>query len=969
MNEYIDKLSRLEHLISSSSGASGAKQHGQFAIIDDVLRDMRTNHALDTRFYHLWLKYIAAVRNHDLNCLKEWFSSVHTDAPHFQLIYQSVNEYFDLFEDDKVTEGDMREVFEVSIRTCGVDIMTGAEIWSKNIDFEIDLLEDILENSAEDEKAVTAAKARLFKCFHRCLSLPLVGHEKILKRCETCCEDFITSEEEGLKIVNPALIERIVQSAEQALAKRIGYEKQLYELSESENARDITSAYLRYIDFEIEDREISRAQRLFERLLLLPQATAFAFVRYLHFLLFVVKQRGRVYAVLRRALFVLGAATPYVIHKLYLLHVESTTAVDTTANAVDNGHVPASFAEIQAHYRKIIGGGQAADNVVMYVLGEAEDYVDLFCSVLGYIQRQLRIHSADTTYSSALLAFQARVLQDWENVLLTYYTQWKEGWTFYARVAASLTAINHTDNRNLEHVPTTSLPAIYTHLSRVLLRQWYILEEAIWHQTLLHNQHSALTAVRDVFKKAISGGKRLGFEDMDRKGVARRWVRWEDMYGVFASTGEVGEALLQGVWEALRLGWEDLVGKEIEDSQGGSMDGAAVQDTYTPQPQVGDHNMVAGNTSNQRKKRERYEEDRETATKPTKKAKPTELSTKPSGDSKIHEQQQGKKKDKDKGSCGAAGSVVFPVEVHVSNFPFTASLADIQTFLACTVLSTLPMPTHRPADTNADTASAPQAASMHLVMSKAGASRGILAVTVHDAALHKALHRLEGMGYEGRGLAVEDHAVAAPAAGTAHKGDPTGSAVPAPSTSSTSSGAPLSLFLEGIHMSVQEAELTQDIETKVGVGSVRAVKVNKDKQTGLSKGSALVQFKTMKARDRLLQLAHANASSSGAGATTGGFIVVGSHAENKVSVRRSRFGLVAINPDEHDQTETDKSNKEGRISEIQPAEAHGSNSVSMSREEAVGEHKEDTQEKKADDSKKSSLFKPRGVSMKNRLKL
>ncbi|RYH21091.1 hypothetical protein EON65_21555, partial [archaeon] len=108
----------------------------------------------------------------------------------------------------------------------------------KYLDFEIDLLEDHLETSSSDpieekqEKSVFSAKARLFRCFHRSLSLPLVGQDKILKKCESCCEDFVSSHEEGLKIVNPTLMETKVQRAEQELEKRILFEKRVFEVSE-----------------------------------------------------------------------------------------------------------------------------------------------------------------------------------------------------------------------------------------------------------------------------------------------------------------------------------------------------------------------------------------------------------------------------------------------------------------------------------------------------------------------------------------------------------------------------------------------------------------------------------------------------------------------------------------------------------------------------------------------------------------
>ncbi|RYH21090.1 hypothetical protein EON65_21550 [archaeon] len=149
MSEYNELLSKLEQVISSSSCLNENKQQGkgqtpsiflithfittslsvdQIPVIQNILQSLQENHAVNSRFYLAWLKYIAAVRNSDLKCLQECFSCICSDYPHFQLVHHAVDQYLALYEDDKVSEEAMREIFETAVRTCGADIMTGTII-------------------------------------------------------------------------------------------------------------------------------------------------------------------------------------------------------------------------------------------------------------------------------------------------------------------------------------------------------------------------------------------------------------------------------------------------------------------------------------------------------------------------------------------------------------------------------------------------------------------------------------------------------------------------------------------------------------------------------------------------------------------------------------------------------------------------------------------------------------------------
>ena len=149
------------------------------------------------------------------------------------------------------------------LSTFGFDILGSKEIWQHYIEFEIDEFEDALQMEA-DQAQVQSLKEKVVKLFHRQLSLPLAGNEDTLTSLDKLLSDYFTDVD--VKIIKPLELNTKYTRAMEMRECRLTFESHLigdsYPLSSIEEK---SSSWMSYVKFEIQDGQLARAQRIFER--------------------------------------------------------------------------------------------------------------------------------------------------------------------------------------------------------------------------------------------------------------------------------------------------------------------------------------------------------------------------------------------------------------------------------------------------------------------------------------------------------------------------------------------------------------------------------------------------------------------------------------------------------------------------------------------------------------------------------
>lgn len=229
-----------------------------------IKQQIREGFPLGKEFYSIWLVEITAREAFaDIN---SWCQDFVVNFPDFGLSLTAIETVLKWSEDGLVDSATVRAVFEYCIQACGSDIFSASELWKRFMEFEIEEHEEFLETpEASDSQQLRKSKERFFKVIERQLSLPLVGNEATLQQLDKLLGDFCT--ETDLAWIRPDQLSKRVQAAINKRDERLTYEMHLLsdEYAESSNIADRLAAWKTYIDFEIKAKELSRAQRLFER--------------------------------------------------------------------------------------------------------------------------------------------------------------------------------------------------------------------------------------------------------------------------------------------------------------------------------------------------------------------------------------------------------------------------------------------------------------------------------------------------------------------------------------------------------------------------------------------------------------------------------------------------------------------------------------------------------------------------------
>lgn len=191
--------------------------------------------------------------------------------------------------DANATIEEHRNYYEKLINLNGSDIPTAAlNVWRPYIEFEVDEYEDkkeeyeelldekhknMIENSESFENhkhelwnEIKQLKLRIIKLYHRQLSLPLLGNCEVLVQFENWLG--LNCDENDLDIINPKALETKYNASVEQLNARMPFETFLLSDDYQQSSIEDKLMFWRgYIRFEINDMQMHRAKRLFERAL------------------------------------------------------------------------------------------------------------------------------------------------------------------------------------------------------------------------------------------------------------------------------------------------------------------------------------------------------------------------------------------------------------------------------------------------------------------------------------------------------------------------------------------------------------------------------------------------------------------------------------------------------------------------------------------------------------------------------
>lgn len=254
---------------------------------------------------NFWLDWIIdkiAAGGEDKNVgeLDELFDRALSECPSIDIVKEMVDNAFHRYEADLISENVLRVLLDRAISICGADVMDGASLWSRLIEIQLDSLQDLIDTSAE-KREIQSVKESIVSVYRRQFSLPLLGNKRSLVSFEKVLSD-ICVESDNLWILPEVLIEKY-QTAEVQLQARIMYEQNVLsdEFASSPQENQL-AAWKIYIRFEIEDKKIGRAQRLYERCLISCPQSMEMWLEYIEFAETYIKEWSLVQSITARTL-------------------------------------------------------------------------------------------------------------------------------------------------------------------------------------------------------------------------------------------------------------------------------------------------------------------------------------------------------------------------------------------------------------------------------------------------------------------------------------------------------------------------------------------------------------------------------------------------------------------------------------------------------------------------------------------
>eukprot|EP01041_Mallomonas_annulata_P003074 gene3074-6030_t len=398
---------------------------------EDLLESVREKFAArftpDLIFWQSWLTD-SIIKSNSKPCVKTeaLFARAITFCPHMTLLVDFLDYIQKLLDEELIDESKARDSFEFVIKIGGLDILDAAQLWKRYRDFEVDEYEDLQEISTSAD-ILYKAKERIIKLFRKQLFTPLIGNETVLQEFDTILSEICTESDE--KLIDPKSLQINYEKAIEEREIRMTYEQHLIsENYQSLNEFERIKSWKTYIKYEIDENNLYRAQRLYERALLEFFNSNDLWQEYIEFILYKLKDWNLLDISTSRA--IISCSKNIQIWKLRFLAIE----LNSTSNIINN--IDSNNEErVTEEMRKAL----------QCKFSTAEDYLSIYHSVSDFYRRQLSkiinnctsnpqyLTSSLTSTSTSTVDIMRNIyllrssFDETEMFLLTYYPDWLEG--------------------------------------------------------------------------------------------------------------------------------------------------------------------------------------------------------------------------------------------------------------------------------------------------------------------------------------------------------------------------------------------------------------------------------------------------------------------------------------------------------------------------------------------------------------
>jgi RNA recognition motif-containing protein len=324
---------------------------------------------------------------------------------------------------------------EKIISVFGVDIMDGASLWGQLTAVQLSIVEDLVNVTANEDN-IRRAKEALVSTYRRQYALPLLGNERSLSNFEKLLSEICVESDELW--IRPELLLNRFQRSEDQLKARILYEQNI--MSDeflSSSLDDQVTAWKTYIRFEIDDKQLPRAHRLYERSVMTSHQSVELWLDFADFAESTLKNWGLVESVTSRAVKVHRGNIE--LWLLYLLAIESDSPPSSSLLLKSSGEQSAGCETGSAVEKKLLSAIKTALTCSFH---SADDYLAILFYSCDFRRRKLKstISSVPETHKSqeAINVLKAKLrnevnalrgsFTEMENFLDACYPDWCGGW-------------------------------------------------------------------------------------------------------------------------------------------------------------------------------------------------------------------------------------------------------------------------------------------------------------------------------------------------------------------------------------------------------------------------------------------------------------------------------------------------------------------------------------------------------------
>ena len=329
--------------------------------------------------------------------------------------------------------------------------MDGANLYSCLTEFQLGIIEDMVDVAANEDNIRTAKEA-LVATYRRQYALPLLGNQRSLSKFEDLLSEIcVESDAEWIK---PEMLLEKFKRSEQLLQSRVLYEQNI--ISESflsSSLGDQVTAWKTYIQFEIEDKQPARARRLFERSVIANHQSLELWQDFAEFAESTLKQWDVVESVACRALKVHHSNIDLWLQ--YFIAIESSKSNPQPSLRSHNSSNVTNLKSKMAASGSSGGDDQkftrAMEKALTCRFASADDYLAILLHSCDIRRRKLQkavqsvpkdmpVQGTIALRSSLVNSVHAtrNAFQRAESFLSTYYPDWCSGWLQVYKYEASV---------------------------------------------------------------------------------------------------------------------------------------------------------------------------------------------------------------------------------------------------------------------------------------------------------------------------------------------------------------------------------------------------------------------------------------------------------------------------------------------------------------------------------------------------